>query len=82
MKGVLRLEVEKLHAVHPDSDDVSEGGSIVNDLPDDGSRKVSYSNGHNGEGHSEFNNDNVIDNFLLMIVIMIKRNKIYDPCKI
>ncbi|KAJ4772328.1 Guanine nucleotide exchange factor SPIKE 1 [Rhynchospora pubera] len=58
VKGVLRLEVEKLHAIHPDLDDVSEGGSIVNDLTDDGSRKVSHSNGHNGEVHSEFNNDN------------------------
>lgn len=63
MKGVLKLEVEKLHVIHLDSDDLSEGGSIVNDLTDDGSRKVSYSNGHNGEGHSEFNNDNVINNF-------------------
>jgi hypothetical protein len=61
VKGVLRLEVEKLHAVLLDSDDLSEGGSIVNGLTDDGSRKVPYSNGHNGEGHSEFNHDNVID---------------------
>ena len=34
MKGVLRLEVEKLHDGHNDVDNVSEGGSMANDLKD------------------------------------------------
>lgn len=36
MKGVLRLEVEKLHDGHHDADNVSEGGSMANDLNDAG----------------------------------------------
>ncbi|XP_039786290.1 guanine nucleotide exchange factor SPIKE 1-like isoform X5 [Panicum virgatum] len=34
VKGVLRLEVEKLHDGHNDVDNVSEGGSMANDLKD------------------------------------------------
>nr|CAB3500949.1 unnamed protein product [Digitaria exilis] len=36
VKGVLRLEVEKLHDGHNDVDNVSEGGSMANDLNDAG----------------------------------------------
>lgn len=36
MKGVLRLEVEKLHNGHNDMDNISEGGSMANDLNDAG----------------------------------------------
>ena len=36
MKGVLRLEVEKLHEGHNDVDNISEGGSMANDLNDAG----------------------------------------------
>jgi dedicator of cytokinesis protein 6/7/8 len=36
VKGVLRLEVEKLHNGHHDVDNISEGGSMTNDLNDTG----------------------------------------------
>ncbi|XP_015631338.1 guanine nucleotide exchange factor SPIKE 1 [Oryza sativa Japonica Group] len=36
VKGVLRLEVEKLHNGHNDMDNISEGGSMANDLNDAG----------------------------------------------
>lgn len=36
MKGVLRLEVEKLHDGRNDVDNASEGGSMANDLNDAG----------------------------------------------
>ncbi|KAL5995028.1 MAP kinase Spk1, partial [Asimina triloba] len=38
VKGVLKLEIEKLQAVHPDMDNISESGSITNDSIDAGDR--------------------------------------------
>ncbi|XP_072984284.1 guanine nucleotide exchange factor SPIKE 1 isoform X2 [Typha latifolia] len=51
VKGVLRLEVEKLHAAHTDADNISEGGSVINDLNDAGDRfsEPSYVK-HHGNG--------------------------------
>ncbi|XP_010921287.2 guanine nucleotide exchange factor SPIKE 1 isoform X2 [Elaeis guineensis] len=36
VKGILRLEIEKLHAANVDADNISEGGSVIND-PNDAS---------------------------------------------
>ena len=38
MKGVLRLEIEKLQAGHADLENISESGSVTNDSIDPGDR--------------------------------------------
>ncbi|XP_042427104.1 guanine nucleotide exchange factor SPIKE 1-like [Zingiber officinale] len=52
VKGVLKLEVEKLHTSLVDVDNISDGGSIIIDSNDDGDRftetslRKYHSNGH------------------------------------
>ncbi|KAL5660247.1 hypothetical protein ACJX0J_027372, partial [Zea mays] len=55
VKGVLRLEVEKLHGGHNDVDNTSEGGSMANDLNDAGDINNGRSNRSSFDGiHSFF----------------------------
>ncbi|ONL97599.1 Guanine nucleotide exchange factor SPIKE 1 [Zea mays] len=56
VKGVLRLEVEKLHDDHNDVDNASEGGSMANDLNDAGDINNGRSNRSSFDGiHSSVN---------------------------
>ena len=50
MKGVLRLEVEKLHDGHNDVDNASEGGSMANNLNDAGDINNGRSNRSSFDG--------------------------------
>lgn len=50
VKGVLRLEVEKLHHGHNDVDNASEGGSMANDLNDAGDLNNGRSNRSSFDG--------------------------------
>ncbi|OAY76191.1 guanine nucleotide exchange factor SPIKE 1 [Ananas comosus] len=60
VKGVLKLEVEKLHASHADSDNISEGGSVVADSNDAGDHSYETSYGkHHGNGLDRPRNGNV-----------------------
>ena len=61
MKGVLRLEVEKLHNDRNEMDTISEGGSMTSDLHDSGE----LSNGRNSRNsvdgiHNSLNSSVVI----------------------
>jgi hypothetical protein len=50
VKGVLRLEVEKLHDGRNDVDNASEGGSMANDLNDAGDINNGRSNRSSFDG--------------------------------
>ncbi|XP_008660186.1 guanine nucleotide exchange factor SPIKE 1 isoform X2 [Zea mays] len=56
VKGVLRLEVEKLHGGHNDVDNTSEGGSMANDLNDAGDINNGRSNRSSFDGIHSFVN--------------------------
>ncbi|KAL5647921.1 hypothetical protein ACJX0J_042276, partial [Zea mays] len=56
VKGVLRLEVEKLHGGHNDVDNTSEGGSMANDLNDAGDINNGRSNISSFDGIQSFVN--------------------------
>jgi dedicator of cytokinesis protein 6/7/8 len=56
VKGVLRLEVEKLHDGHNDVDNTSEGGSMANDLNDAGDINNGRSNRSSFDGIHSFVN--------------------------
>ncbi|ONM35965.1 Guanine nucleotide exchange factor SPIKE 1, partial [Zea mays] len=56
VKGVLRLEVEKLHGGHNDVDNTSEGGSMANDLNDAGDINNGRSNRSCFDGIHSFMN--------------------------
>ncbi|KAG8063521.1 hypothetical protein GUJ93_ZPchr0003g18496 [Zizania palustris] len=61
VKGVLRLEVEKLHNGHYDMDNNSEGGSMANDLNDAGELNNGRYNRSSFDGiHGSLNSSTII----------------------
>lgn len=61
MKGVLRLEVEKLHNDHNETDTISEGGSITNELHDAGELNNGRHSRNSIDGiHSSLNSSAIV----------------------
>lgn len=64
VKGILRLEIEKLHAAHVDGDNISEGGSVINDSNDASGRFAEAAYAKNlGNGLDGLRNGNLKCNF-------------------
>ncbi|KAJ6821518.1 guanine nucleotide exchange factor SPIKE 1 isoform X2 [Iris pallida] len=60
VKGVLRLEIEKLHTTHVDAENCSESGSVTNELNDAGDRfSESTSGKYHGNGSEGQQNGNL-----------------------
>lgn len=62
VKGVLRLEVEKLHTTHVEADNFSESGSVANESNDAGHQFAESSMKYLGNGYDGLRNGNLKGN--------------------
>lgn len=62
MKGILRLEVEKLHTTHVEADNFSESGSVANESNDAGYQFAESSMKYVGNGYDGLRNGNLKGN--------------------